>query len=92
MEYDLNGRPGVVAIDGFANVVGIGTTPFTNNQTRTTMFRTDRLVEWAEAVDDAYGPYVEVVFTPEKPMVATHQEGDGSIGVCVAPAKEVNDE
>ena len=61
----------------------------TTNQTRTTTFTPRLLLEWAKRVDEAYGddPSVEIVFTPEKPIVARKAgtDKDPHLGIALAP-------
>ena len=91
-EYELKGGPSGVALNR-ENTVGVfAHTHFTTNQTRSSLFDPDYLVEWAKAVRDAYGLEVEVVFTPDKPMVAVDPDPDVTslAGIAVCP-REYND-
>jgi len=64
---------------------------FTGSQTRSTLFTPEYLREWAELIEEAYSDetVVEVVHTPDCPMVAKKYNGKGgeesTIGVAVAP-------
>ena len=88
-EYSLYGTEIAVALDA-TNTVGIFPgKEITTNQTRSTLFSPDMLVKWAKAVEDAYGAEARVVFTPERPMLATHPDEDALIGIAVAPREEL---
>lgn len=72
------------------NTVGIIEVPYIKtNETRSCKFTTSKLVEWAEAVDEAYDGVVNVVFTPKRPLVATevipNDDNTARVGVSVAP-------
>lgn len=66
----------------------------TDNQTRSTLYTAGELVTWAKAIEEAYGSDepVEVVFTPNKPMIATeYVKNDGEdvpLGIGIAPLLE----
>jgi len=69
-----------------AKVVGVmATEHMRTNQTRTTRFDPKYLLEWAKAVNEAYEREVEVVFTPERPMLAHESGADPTVGIGVAP-------
>lgn len=84
--YELNGSSGYVALDGPVDTLAVvNVDHITTNQTRTTAFNPKLLMEWAEAVEDAYGSEAHIVFTPGKPILATASGKDDSVGIGLAP-------
>ena len=94
-EYNLFGGPRSIRWNSANTVGAFAHQGVTDNQTRSGYYTTSDLVEWAKAIEGAYGENetVEVVFTPNKPMVATEFERDTemSIGIGVAPLLEPDD-
>jgi len=88
-EYDLTANSKSIALEP-TETIGISSLHFTGKQTRSAKFTPALLREWAEAVEDAFDgePAVEIVFTPDKPIVAreiTDDDYSESVGVCLAP-------
>lgn len=93
-EYALNGNANSVALNANNTVGVMASHHFRTNQTRKTKFTASQLVEWAEAVEHAYGRNapVELVFTPEAPLVAQavdhKKDEEPKVGVAVSPRLE----
>lgn len=86
MEYRLDGSGGVVALDGPMNTIGVmPVAEISDNQTRRTAFSPSKLQQWAQAVGQAYGGEAEIVFTPNKPMIAVPYNTDALVGIGIAP-------
>jgi len=85
-DYELNGSDVAVELNKSRSVGVFSTESVRSNQTRTTLFTPEYLLEWAKAVAEAYEdePAIEVVFTPKKPMVAQHINAN-QIGIGIAP-------
>jgi len=86
-EYDLTGSKNAIALNESESVGVFAHKKFNTNQTRSTLFTPEYLLEWAKAVNDAYEdePAVEVVFTPKKPIVAKANSDDADVGIGLAP-------
>lgn len=82
--YGLHGTDAAVSLNK-EHTIGV-TTPdrITTNQTRTTLFEPELLSEWADAVAEAYNDPVRVVFTPDRPIIATAGES-AVVGIGLAP-------
>lgn len=93
-DYNLTGDSTAVALNE-SNTVGVfAYKNINNNQTRSALFTPEYLLEWAKAVNDAYGddPAIEVVFTPDKPMVATKKtDKQTQVGIGIAPRLKPDD-
>lgn len=76
-----------VSLNGFMNTVGaVSADRYANNQTRRVRFNPRLLKEWATLVEQAAdGEEVEVVFTPDRPMVAVSTDSRAQIGIGVCP-------
>ena len=89
-QYTITGHDSSFSLNksytmGVMEVPGLKT-----NQTRSTYFTTSVLLEWAEAIVEAYGENeaVEIMFTPEKPIIARQINPDGGeskLGLGAAP-------
>ena len=88
-EIQLMGSKDSVALNAGDTIAVFAYDHTKNNQTRTTTFTPELLLEWAKRVNEAYGddPAVELVFTPDKPLIARKQTTDKepSIGIGLAP-------
>lgn len=85
-DYELYGDSGHIGLNGSTDTVAVASpSDITTNETRVTKFDPDFLIEWAEAVKDAYGHEAAVVFTPGKPMMATKRGKDCTLGIAIAP-------
>jgi hypothetical protein len=92
-DHELNGLnddPESIALNTEDTVAITEYKRYSDNQTRVGYFTPEYLLEWAEAIHEAYGdtPCVEVVFTPDKPMTATEggsETDDEKLGIAVAP-------
>ena len=72
---NLSNTAGVMALEGIPT-----------NETRRTKFTSGFLVEWAELVDETYDCCIEIVFTPEKPMIAVPcDDEEAKLGIGLAP-------
>ena len=91
-DYTLTGGPRSIGLNESNTVGAFVHEGITNNQTKSGYYTAGQLVDWAKAVQDTYGEdeAVEVVFTPQRPMVATGRDPDTEmkIGIGVAPMLE----
>ena len=94
-DYELTGSANAIGFNETNTVGAFVCEGFTTNQTRTGLFTPEGLLEWAQAVNDAYGdnPAVEIVFTPNKPLVAKKRDTDKdvNIGIGLAPRLKPDD-
>ena len=93
-EIELDAGKTGVAFNSAGTVGSFPTREYATNETRTATFFAEYLREWAENVEEAFGSAekVEIVFTPDKPMVAQvvtdDDEEEPVIGIGVAPIKK----
>jgi len=93
-EVELNAGKTGVSFNSSQTVGSFPTREYATNETRTATFFAEYLREWAENVEEAFGSgeKVEIVFTPDKPMVAQvvtdDDEKDPVVGIGVAPVKK----
>jgi hypothetical protein len=93
-EYEIEASETSLSLNESNTVGAFAYQSMTDNQTRTTLFTPETLLEWAKAVNDAYedDPAIEIVFTPKKPMVAKKvSDTNVSIGIGVAPRLRPDD-
>lgn len=93
-DYNLEASETSLSLNESNTVGAFAFRGMTDNQTRTTLFTPETLLEWAKAVNDAFedDPAIEIVFTPKKPMVAKKvSDKDVNIGIGVAPRLKPDD-
>jgi hypothetical protein len=86
MPDTLEGGPTGIGFNKQNTVGVLATEGLFTNETRRTRFKAKYLKEWAEYVCEAYGAdeSIEVIFTPEHPMIAVPADTEAKLGVSVA--------
>ncbi|AFH21578.1 hypothetical protein OSG_eHP4_00180 [environmental Halophage eHP-4] len=87
-DYELHGEENTVGLNGENTIGVVACQHLCENQTRRGYYTPETLVEWAEAVADAYEEEacVEIIFTPGEPMIATREtDKETRIGIGIAP-------
>lgn len=89
-DIELSGGLNAIGFNRLDTVGAMALDNIATNQTRRTKYSTSVLKEWAIAVDEAYDGAVEIMFTPDRPMVAVKintddDRDDARVGIGAAP-------